>query len=59
MINPLRIEGLKDIDFISCGSSPVICKSYSGDIFSWGCNIRGQLGINTTGYEYEPVKCDN
>lgn len=32
---------------VSCGASHVFIRTFSGQVFSWGCNSRGQLGLPT------------
>jgi len=39
------MEDLTNVDFIACGNFHTVCKKYNNDIFVWGLNITGQLGI--------------
>ena len=45
---PQKLTTLEDIDFVECGSMFAVCKSLSDEIFVWGYNFTGQLGIQCT-----------
>ena len=49
-------KDLCDIDFIQCGSYSSVCKSFSGDIYVFGNNAQGQLGIGNTYNQNIPFK---
>ena len=42
---PRLIEGIYDIKTIDCGISHILCLNFNGNVFSFGANICGQLGI--------------
>ena len=54
-----HIEALKDIDFVECGSCYAICKTNCNDIYGWGYNAEGQLGVNRKNTQYKPIKCED
>ena len=54
---PQKITSLKDVDFIECGGDHAICKTLNNnDIYVWGCNEQGQLGIGNTEDKNKPFK---
>ena len=50
---PILIEELHDIKMIDCGGGHVLCLDFIGNIFSFGTNEYGQLGL---GEVYDEVK---
>ncbi|KAJ1558132.1 Regulator of chromosome condensation, partial [Nowakowskiella sp. JEL0078] len=46
---PMRIEELKDIVEIKCGSNHVVCLDKDGKVFTWGAAEQGQLGRKVMG----------
>ena len=57
--NPLYEEtgapiSRKAID-IACGAGHVICCTETGNVFSWGLNKRGQLGLMNTSTQHNPM----
>lgn len=42
---PKRIETLEDIVFVDCGNYHSICQNSEGNLFSFGANPFGQLGL--------------
>ena len=44
---PVKIDCLENIEFVECGSNHVFCKTIDEDIYCWGLNTNGQLGIKT------------
>ena len=52
-----QIDGLQhhNIVKISCGSNHCLVLSEAGQLFSWGCNLFGQLGLGNR-EEYEISK---
>ena len=50
---PVRIESLKDIDFVECGGEHTFVKDYHGDVFCLG-HIGSMGGIQTI----PPYKCE-
>lgn len=57
--SPTKIETLKGIDFVSCGGIHSFCKLNTGEIYAWGSNSSGQLGIKNTSFQYSPIECTN
>ena len=56
---PKKIDSLKNVDFVECGTSFVICKTLDGDIYCFGYNRYGQLGNGKRASTIIPLKCDN
>ena len=54
---PQKISKLSGIEFIECGKNHVICVDIYFDIYVWGRNESGQLGINHFRDVYKPFKC--
>ena len=54
---PQKIKSLKNIDFIECGGFFSICKNDDGDIFCWGRNNNGELGLGSIIFSKKPIKC--
>ena len=52
---PTRINDLTNIKMIDCGGGHCICLNYNGDVFTFGSNEHGQLGIGKT---YKELKCE-
>jgi len=48
IIKPRCIDNLSDIKSVHSGLSHNLCVSYSGKVFSFGGNFRGQLGLGHT-----------
>ena len=57
--SPQIIKSLENIDFVECGGDHVFCKTLNNDIYSWGNNRMGQLGIENTEDQNLPYKCEN
>ena len=56
---PNIVSSLKEIKYVGCGFNHMICLDYNGDIFSFGCNSSGELGIpNLSTFIYIPQKVD-
>ena len=51
-----KIEGLSDIKRIECGNSHSICIDSNHDVYVFGCNVSGQLGLGDTAKRLQPVK---
>lgn len=49
-------EQIKNIKYISAGSSHMMALTESGEVWAWGLNNYGQLGINVTGNKTFAVK---
>jgi hypothetical protein len=56
--SPKKVEGLSGIVKISCGLDFTICMDKNGNLYSWGSNRYGQLGITGTNTykQNKPVK---
>ena len=58
-IYPLLIPNIHNIEYIACGESYSICKTYDNTYYSWGSNRYGQIGhIKYIKYE-RPIQCNN
>ena len=55
---PQKVK-LEDVDFVACGHSYVICKTNYDEIYVWGSNYSGQLGIGNTVVHFVPFKSVN
>jgi len=56
---PTQVKGLlegKEVKSIKVGNYHSIALTADGEIFSWGSNIRGQLGTGDTIHKNSPVK---
>ena len=42
---PSKISSLQDIKEIDCGEHHTMCLDYSGNLYGFGCNEYGQLGV--------------
>ena len=49
IVIPTQIRGLKNIKMIDCSTHNSICLDYDGNVFTFGCNKYGQLGIGKDG----------
>lgn len=59
---PKQVKDLSNIISVICGSFHTIVMDLSKNIYVFGANTRGQLGINTgykNNYQYEPKKLSN
>merc|ERR1712100_413684 len=56
---PQLISSLKDVEFIECGYSYVFCKTFNNEIYCWGNNFYGQLGLGNINNQYTPVLCSS
>ncbi|XP_062852316.1 probable E3 ubiquitin-protein ligase HERC6 [Trichomycterus rosablanca] len=45
---PVKIEGLGGVAAVACGQDHCLALCDSGQVFSWGANGEGQLGINNS-----------
>ena len=48
---PKKINELKNIKMIDCGSDHSVCLDYNGDVFTFGSNYYKQLGLNKNANE--------
>ena len=51
-----KIDALSNIDQIYCNYMNLYAKTASGEVYAWGNNDSGQLGIGNTDEIWEPVK---
>ena len=57
---PQLISSLKDIEFVECGGNYVICKTLDNQIYCWGDNEYGQLGLGKIKENVSiPTKCED
>ena len=57
--SPQLISSLKDVEFIECGSEHTFCKTLNNEIYSWGVNISGQLGLENNDNQNTPILCSS
>ena len=56
--SPHIVKSLEDIDFIECGGKFCICKTLNNELYGWGENTNGQLGIGNINNHRMPFKID-
>ena len=56
---PQKIPNLQDIEFVECVHTHVFCKSIHNQLYGWGNNERGKLGLSGTNYHCSPVLYTN
>jgi len=56
--SPQLVESLKDVEFIECGGFHSFCKTNNNEIFCWGDNVLGQLGLKNT-FQHSPILCSS
>ena len=56
---PQLIESLKDVEFVECGGEYVFCKTIDNQVFCWGNNEYGQLGLGNTENQNLPIQCSS
>lgn len=58
MLSPTRVPELEDVIIrkITCGESYVLAINGVGELFSWGCNKEGSLGLGDTTERDQPTK---
>eukprot|EP01124_Arcella_intermedia_P034599 TRINITY_DN8601_c0_g1_i3.p1 TRINITY_DN8601_c0_g1~~TRINITY_DN8601_c0_g1_i3.p1 ORF type:complete len:410 (+),score=88.21 TRINITY_DN8601_c0_g1_i3:2-1231(+) len=57
VLAPQRVDGVRDIVEFACGSGHVMALSKGGELFCWGENGSGQLGIgSSTHKEMSPLR---
>jgi len=56
--HPVEVIGLKGkrVSKIACGMKHTLAILESGELYSWGWNCRGQLGLGDDKDRYEPTK---
>ena len=59
---PVKIEGLSNIKNVYCKTNDfdaaIIAKDSDGNLYTWGSNILGELGIGNTDWQDTPVKIE-
>jgi len=53
--NPVRVAGLKSVAAIAGGRYHSVVALSDGSIWTFGCNLHGQLGIGTTDSRPHPT----
>ena len=54
---PQKIPNLKDVEFVECGGGHTVCKTKNNEIYVWGNNNAGQLGITGVLLPCSPQLC--
>ena len=57
--SPQLISSLKDVEFIECGENHTFCKTLNNEIYCWGKNEYGQLGLENTDNQNTPILCSS
>merc|ERR1712100_258772 len=57
--SPQLISSLKDVEFIECGAFHVFCKILNNEIYCWGSNYYGQLGLGNNDNQNTPILCSS
>ena len=57
--SPRAIASLQNslVEFIACGAHHSACITLTGDVWTWGKGLRGQLGHNSVKEEFAPRIC--
>ena len=55
--SPQLIQSLKDVEFIECGPVCTFCKTENNQIFCWGINTKGELGMKNVITQNTPYEC--
>ena len=55
---PQKIEGLTNVEEIYAEAHSVYAKTTTGEVYAWGDNSDGQLGIGNTENQSRPVKIE-
>ncbi len=56
----VKVPGLSNIVSVSAGASHCMALSYDGSVYTWGSNIKGELGLsNNSSYIGMPTKVTN
>ena len=50
---------MKGVEFIECGASYTFCKTFNNEIFCWGQNQFGQLGLGNNDNQNTPILCSS
>ena len=54
---PQKLEFPKEVEFIECGGYHTFCKTKNNEIYCWGGNESGQLGLGNTDNQHSPILC--
>ena len=57
--SPQLISSLKDVEFIACGGYHIFCKTLNNEIYCWGFNYHGQLGLGNRDNQNTPILCSS
>merc|ERR1712000_141789 len=57
--SPQLISSLKDVEFIESGDEHVFCKILNNEIYCWGSNYYGQLGLGNNDNQNTPILCSS
>ena len=57
--SPQLVSSLKDVEFIECGTSHVFCKTLNNEVYCWGYNHSGQLGLGNKDNQNIPMLCSS
>jgi len=56
-LSPKKIENLKDVEFVDTRGESTFAKTFNNEIFCWGSNGAGQLGLGNTESQSVPFNC--
>ena len=56
---PQKITTLTDVEFFDCGANHTICKTLQNEVYSWGNNYYGQLGLGNNDNQNIPILCSS
>ena len=57
--SPQKFDFLENIEFIECGGHHTFCKTLNNEIYCWGLNEDGQLGLGNTENQNIPILCSS
>ena len=57
--SPQLISSLKDVEFIESGGYHTFCKTLNNEVFCWGDNKYGQLGLENRDKQNTPILCSS
>ena len=58
--SPQKITSLKDVKFVECGSTHTFCTTLNNEIYCWGSNEDGILGLeNDNDSQNTPILCSS
>jgi alpha-tubulin suppressor-like RCC1 family protein len=56
---PTRVPGLSDVVAIAAGGGHTLALTRNGDVWAWGFNNNGELGVGSTMEAYVPQRIDD